>query len=150
MRQCAQRDKQVNVNRNPRRWLAGGACLVMMLALLGGDTAWAGRPIATSPHTDRDLPYAAVPMLPTEQQGQSPYVGPESASLAWRYVLVDSQISSPAVGQDGTVYVAACVVAMDDGRLRCTGPRQLHAFAPDKRLKWRYEADATLGAPTVG
>ncbi len=56
----------------------------------------------------------------------------------WRFRTGDSISSSPALGEDGTVYIGS-----DDGNL--------YALAPDGKEKWRFKTnDKILSSPAVG
>ncbi len=57
--------------------------------------------------------------------GQSPYAGPETNELIWRYLLPVGVVNeSPVLDNDGTVY------------LPCGGT--MFAINPDGTLKWNY------------
>jgi outer membrane protein assembly factor BamB len=59
-------------------------------------------------------------------------------TLKWKYKTGGPIKSSPAIGQDGTVYITS----MDS----C-----LYAFDPDGNLKWKYQADREIYAsPAIG
>lgn len=59
--------------------------------------------------------------------GRSPYVGPDSPTEKWSVWTGGPIYSSPAIGEDGTIYVGS-----DD--------QKLYAVNPDGSLKWRYIA----------
>lgn len=66
--------------------------------------------------------------------GQSPYAGPETNELIWRYLLPAGVIEeSPVLDTDGTVY------------LPCGGT--MFAINPGGTLKWKY---VTMGGGLVG
>jgi len=80
------------------------------------------------------------PMLYHDPQhtGRSPYVGPASPTLKWRFKTENSIRSSPAIGADGTIYVVSW-----DG--------YLYAIDPDGTEKWRFEAtDFIDSSPAIG
>ena len=59
-------------------------------------------------------------------------------TLKWKYKTGGSIESSPAIGQDGTVYITS----MDS----C-----LYAFDPEGNLKWKYQADGYIySSPVIG
>lgn len=59
-------------------------------------------------------------------------------TLKWKYKTDGSILSSPAIGQDGTVYITS----MDS----C-----LYAFSPEGDLKWRFKTDGQIAAsPSIG
>ncbi|GBC76207.1 Desiccation/radiation resistance protein [bacterium HR07] len=56
----------------------------------------------------------------------------------WRFRAGDSLQSSPAIGEDGTIYIGA-----DDGNL--------YALAPDGKEKWRFQTeDKIVSSPALG
>lgn len=56
----------------------------------------------------------------------------------WRFRAGDSIQSSPAIGEDGTIYIGA-----DDGNL--------YALAPDGKEKWRFQTnDRIVSSPAIG
>ena len=62
--------------------------------------------------------------------GRSPYIGPaaKKVKVAWKFQTFHSNKSSPAVANDGTIYVAG-------------GDGIFYALSPNGKLKWKY----TLG-----
>ena len=61
----------------------------------------------------------------------------EESAFLWHNRL-DGVGTSPAIGSDGTLYVGST-----DNRL--------HAFAPDGKIKWRYETgDVIRSSPAIG
>ena len=87
------------------------------------------------------IPTAAPwPMFSHDPQhtGRSPYTGPELPSLRWSFQTGDKIYSSPAIGSDGTIYVAS-----DDGNL--------YALNPDGSLKWSFPTgDDIRSSPAIG
>jgi hypothetical protein len=73
------------------------------------------------------LANAPWPMLQHDPQhtGRSPYVGPASPTLKWRYER-DSKLFYPAIGTDGTIYVGSY-------------GGYLYAISPDGKEKWRFD-----------
>ena len=70
--------------------------------------------------------------------GQSPYVGAQSSTLKWKYQIADKIYSSPAIGVDGTIYIAG----LDS---------KLYALRPDGSLIWKYQAtDKIYSSPAIG
>ena len=68
--------------------------------------------------------------------GRSPYLGPQTATLKWRYDIGSGP--GAAIGGDGTIYVGS-------------GDNYLYALNPDGTLKWRYETgDFTNSVPAIG
>jgi outer membrane protein assembly factor BamB len=63
--------------------------------------------------------------------------GSESPQIKWQFSADDRIVSTPALGQDGTIYFSS--------------PKFLYALSPDGKLKWRYFAGADLNtSPMVG
>ena len=60
-----------------------------------------------------------------QHTGRSPFTGPATAQLKWKYATGMSRHSSPALGADGTIYVGSA----DDN---------LYALTPNGSLKWKY------------
>ncbi|AAM05168.1 DUF2341 domain-containing protein [Methanosarcina acetivorans] len=70
--------------------------------------------------------------------GQSPYIGPQINNNIWTYVTGNSIRSSPAIGENRTVYIGSY-----DGKL--------YAFNPDGTLKWSYTTGNQItGSATIG
>lgn len=65
----------------------------------------------------------------SQRTGRSPYLGPETPALKWRFRLANFSQSSIAIGEDGTIYCG------DDGGI-------VYAINPDGTEKWRFQ---TLG-----
>ncbi len=61
-----------------------------------------------------------------QHTGRTPYSGPESPTLVWRYGTGDEIYSSPAIGADGTVYIGSL-------------SNYFYAVNPDGSLKWQYK-----------
>jgi hypothetical protein len=59
-------------------------------------------------------------------------------TLRWRYETMNQVHSSPAIGEDGTVYVGS-------------DNNHLYAINPDGTLKWRYETEHFVwSSPAIG
>ncbi len=58
-----------------------------------------------------------------QHTGRSPFKGPDTAAVKWKYTTGGYVYSSPAIGSDGTIYVAS-----DDGKL--------YAINPDGSKQW--------------
>ncbi|WP_261788812.1 PKD domain-containing protein [Methanosarcina siciliae] len=71
--------------------------------------------------------------------GQSPYEGPHSGKVAWKYDAAGSfQYSGAVLGSDGTVYIGNY------------GNKALYAFNADGTLKWSYAAGSNVcGSPAI-
>ena len=89
----------------------------MVIPVLGAglaDSAW--------PKSDYDL----------NNTGQSPYLGPQTANVAWTYTAGDSFYSGgTSIGPDGTIYIGN-----KDGNL--------YAFFPNGTVKWYYETEGNF------
>ncbi len=66
----------------------------------------------------------------------SPFLGSFSNTLQWKYSAGSDVYSSPAIGSDGTIYVAVWIVEMEiDGRLGYFGMGQsMYSFYPSGTL----------------
>jgi outer membrane protein assembly factor BamB len=86
------------------------------------------------------LVHTPWPMFRHDPQhtGRSPYVGPASPTLKWRFRDSSSSgFSSPVIEADGTIYI-------------CLGD-YLYAINPDGTKKWHYEASASDDlTPAIG
>jgi len=72
--------------------------------------------------------------------GRSPYTGPHSkeVSVLWKYKTYHSIKSSPAVAEDGTIYIGG-------------GDGNFYALFPDGKLKWKYTLGGyILSSPAIG
>lgn len=67
----------------------------------------------------------------SQRTGRSPYLGPETPALKWRFRLANFSQSSIAIGEDGTIYCG------DDGGI-------VYAINPDGTEKWRVQTDSTF------
>jgi len=65
--------------------------------------------------------------------GQSPYTGPQISNDIWTYATGNSIRSSPAIGDNGTIYIGSY-------------DKNLYALNADGTLKWRH----TTGNQIVG
>ena len=70
--------------------------------------------------------------------GRSPYSGPASPVLKWKYTMQDAiDKSSATLGADGTIYIGS-------------HDHNLYAFAPDGTLKWKFATEGMIEAsPTI-
>ena len=74
----------------------------------------------------------------SKNTGQSPYVGPQTNRLKWSYQTGSHIRSSPAIGNDGVVYVGS----LDN---------KLYAVNPDGSLKWSYLTGYNVSSsPAIG
>ncbi len=72
----------------------------------------------------------------TLHTGRSPFVGPQADSVKWTY-FTGSQVNSPVIGVDGTVYVGA--------------GGTLYSFFPDGSLNWQFpDIFSAREAPAIG
>ncbi|UCF06524.1 MAG: PQQ-binding-like beta-propeller repeat protein [bacterium] len=73
-----------------------------------------------------------------EHTGRSPYIGAQNSSLRWRCELGDGVYSSsPAIAEDGTIYIGA-----NDGNL--------YAVHPDGTIYWTYPiGGAVYSSPAI-
>ena len=70
--------------------------------------------------------------------GQSPYTGPQINNDIWTYTTRNSIKSSPAVGENGTVYIGSY-------------DNKLYAINPAGTLKWSYTTGNQIaGSATIG
>jgi outer membrane protein assembly factor BamB len=85
------------------------------------------------------LVHTPWPMFQHDPQhtGRSPYVGPATPTLKWRFRIPYSS-GSPVIGADGTIYI--CI------------REYLYAINPDGTQKWRYEGCSISEAhtPAIG
>jgi outer membrane protein assembly factor BamB len=110
---------------------------------------------------------------------RSPFTGPATNALRWSYTTGDAVSSSPALGEDGTVYVGSedhnFYALNPDGSLRwnyTTGgviesspvigvdgtvyvgsnDRKLYALYPNGNLRWAYTTEGAIGqcSPMIG
>lgn len=73
-----------------------------------------------------------------QSTGISPYAGPVSNTLKWRYQTGSDVYSSPAIGADGNVYVGST-------------DWYLYAIKPDGTLKWSYlTGNSVNSSPAIG
>jgi len=74
-----------------------------------------------------------------QRTGRSPYIGPEEADTLWTYTPGGGITwSSPAIGEDGTIYFGS-----RDGNL--------YAINPDGTLKWTYGTNGAIqSSPAIG
>lgn len=66
-----------------------------------------------------------------QHTGRSPYKGPQTGSVQWRFNASSWVYSSPVIDEDGTIYVGS-----DDGNL--------YAVNQDGTLKWKYLTAAPI------
>jgi len=70
--------------------------------------------------------------------GRSPCVGPQTRHIKWGFTTGDRILSSPAVGADGTVYLASY-------------DNNIYALNADGSLKWTFATEGwTYSSPAVG
>jgi outer membrane protein assembly factor BamB len=90
--------------------------------------------------TGRELVSVAPwPMFHCDLQhtGTSPYVGPQTGVLEWKFRTNDRIGCSPAIAKDGTVYVGS-------------EESYLYALKPDGTLKWKFETgDWVVSSPAI-
>ena len=84
--------------------------------------------------------------------GVCPITADASISLKWKYETGPSYYSSPAIGEDGTIYIGNSVSAEQAGSYSAPG---LSAIHPDGSLKWKYVpraigAGAMRSSPAIG
>ena len=82
---------------------------------------------------------SAWPMFRHDEKhtAKSPYTIPDEPALKWAFNIGSPISSSPAIGEDGTIYVGA-----NDGRL--------YAINPNGTLKWSFETgDKITSSPAV-
>jgi len=109
---------------------------------------------------------------PTHKR-RSPFLGPQSGRVKWKFKARGRVISSPAIASDGTIYIGNHVsdgwyyfyainpdgsekwkvstpsVASGpaigvDGTVYVGASRYLYAFAPTGAVKWRYETEGAI------
>jgi outer membrane protein assembly factor BamB len=81
-----------------------------------------------------DSPWPAFLHDP-QHTGRSPFVGPQEGNLQWRFTTLGDVSSSPAIGADGTVYVAdAFSIRLSYYSYFSSG--FLYAIKPNGILKW--------------
>ena len=67
---------------------------------------------------------------------RSPFKGPKTSILKWMFKVVDSISSSPAIGQDGSIYIGSDNI--------------LYNISRNGRLIWKYEVrDSIASTPAV-
>jgi outer membrane protein assembly factor BamB len=64
--------------------------------------------------------------------GRSTYNGPTNPTLKWTYNMVSAVISSPSIGEDGTIYVGSM-------------NKKFYALNPSGTLKWTYVTGDSIG-----
>jgi outer membrane protein assembly factor BamB len=76
-----------------------------------------------------------------QHTGRSPYVGPDSGVVVWAVDLTPEEIhSSPAIGEDGTIYVTTHQPG-----------NSLVAISPEGVIQWRFQAGGNVdSSPLVG
>ena len=113
--------------RSRFRWVVLGALMVVAMGLsVGpGEAQLAGTPWPMFHH---DL----------QHTGRSPYLGPQSPTLAWKFRTASDVNSSPAIGADGTIYFGS-------------RDNYLYALNPDGTLWWKFRTgDAVRSSPAIG
>jgi len=83
---------------------------------------------------DYGLANSAWPMFRHDEKhtAKSPYTIPDEPALKWAFNIGSPISSSPAIGEDGTIYVGA-----NDGRLHAINP-------PNGSLKWNFSIDGAI------
>lgn len=108
----------------PPRTLGGGARLVMVTLFC----VFFAAPLCRAQLADTPWPTFHHD---SQRTGRSPYLGPETAALKWRFRLANFSQSSIAIGEDDTIYCG------DDGGI-------VYAINPDGSEKWRVQTDSTF------
>jgi outer membrane protein assembly factor BamB len=125
-------------SRRAAPWAVVLAVLTSATAFLALGAVGLGRPLAVGAReaalTDPAPPW---PQFGHDAQhtGRSSHPGPRTPYVKWRAPWWSGVFSSPVVGSDGTVYVAA------DG--------QLVAVDPSGNERWRTETGSCVGSPAV-
>lgn len=100
-------------------------------------------PLLPAVPTDAQLASSPSPMyrFNAAHSGQSAYPGPVSVEVLWSFSTYDRIRSTPAIGQDGTIYFG-------------DGYQFLHALTPTGGEKWNYFAlgimDSSPAVSTTG
>jgi len=68
-----------------------------------------------------------------QHTGRSALNGPDSGEVIWAADLGGEIFSSPAIGEDGTIYVGVHAPA-----------NAIYAVHPDGSIKWRYQTEGTV------
>lgn len=69
---------------------------------------------------------------------QSPYQGPKSNNLLWKFATNDIIRASPSFGSDGTIYV-------------CSGDQNVYALNASGNLKWKFLTGTPISSsPAIG
>lgn len=113
------------------------ALVLMALYLIGGGVGASNRACAQQ--------VAPSPMFHHDPQhtGRSPFIGPATGTLRWRYQTAYSVNSSPAVGPDDTICIGGFVTNSYDG--------YVYALNPDGTLRWSYQTGSvTSSSPALG
>jgi len=121
----------------------GLSLFLLLSAFLGNFSAWAAiSSQAASVHPANvaqvatNSPWSMFHNDP-QHSGRSPYIGPQLNTLAWTYQTGGDVYSSPAIGNDGTIYVGSV-----DGNL--------YALTPEGGLRWTYSTNgAVLSSPAL-
>lgn len=73
-----------------------------------------------------------------QHTGQTTYEGPATPEFVWRHGTGDLVYSSPAIGEDGTLYFGSL-------------DTYIYAVNPDGTRKWRYRTDGKIySSPAIG
>ncbi len=110
-----------------------------------------------------------------QRTGRSPYdTSHVDGWEKWRFEPADDPVTSPAIGEDGTIYVGSenhlyavddegseiwkfetngsvrsSPAIADDGTIYITSSRSLHAVDPDGTKGWRFDLGSSSYSPTV-
>jgi outer membrane protein assembly factor BamB len=80
-----------------------------------------------------------------KRTARTQYTGPATPTLAWTFQTNDGVVSSPSIGEDGTIYFGSGWY-WDGAFDSC-----LYAVNPDGSMKWCFQAgDGIFSSPTVG
>ncbi len=109
-----------------------------------------GAPVRTPRERAPQAPASTAPLrAPTEgpptmfrmnarHTGQSPFVGPETDRVQWKFETQGAISGQPVVGADGTIYVGS-------------HDHYLYAVMPSGQLKWRADlGDRVYSTPLIG
>lgn len=109
--------------------MKGRVVMLLVLCVLAG-TGW----VYAQPQ-----PGSPWPMIHHDQYhtGRSPYNGPETPTIRWTFAMGDRVGTSPAIAEDGTIYIVSV-----DG--------YLYAVNPNGTEKWRLYIHGGGSSPAIG